>query len=354
MVRPFAIRDRNIASDQPTYVIAEISANHNHNLKQAIDLVHAAKQAGADAVKLQTYRADTMTLDINKAPFIVQGTIWDGRSLYDLYEEAAIPLEWHRPLLDEAQRIGIHLFSSVFDPTAVDFLTNLNVPAFKVSSFELVDIPLIRAVARRGKPIILSTGMAEEKEIWEAVTAIRSVADVPLALLLCTSSYPASPDEAHLRTIPHLQLTFGCQIGLSDHTLGTATAVAAVCLGAAIIEKHITLNRSTGGPDAPFSLEPDEFRRMVDDVRDAQRSLGEVRIGPTQAELATRRYRRSLFVTEDLTAGTKLSSQSVRSLRPADGLHPRHLEEVLGRRVAKPTPRGTPLSWDLLTPDEDR
>ena len=347
------IAGRRIGMGSAVYVIAELSANHNQNFDQAVRILRAAKDAGADAVKLQTYTADTITLRSDKECFrIAGGTLWDGRILHDLYQEAFTPWEWQPKLKEIADELGMHLFSSAFDDSAVDFLEQMNVPAYKVASFELVDIGLIEKMARTGKPLIISTGMASEDEISEAVEAVRGAAHgagpAQIALLKCTSAYPAPADEANLRTIPELARRFGCPVGLSDHTMGIAVPVAAVALGACIIEKHLCLRRADGGPDGAFSLEPEEFRAMVDAVRMAEKALGSVQFASGPCEANSRRFRRSLFVVEDIKKGQLFTKQNVRSIRPADGLHPRHFNEILGKRAACDVERGTPLSWELV------
>lgn len=347
-MKTIRISGRDIGPGAPTYVIAEMSANHAHDFAQALRIVEAAAAAGADAVKLQTYTADTLTIACNNDYFQIHGTQWNGRTLHDLYREAYTPWEWHAPLKEAAERLGLQFFSTPFDPSAVEFLDALGVPAFKIASFELVDIPLLREVARRGKPVIASTGMSTFDEITEAVRALRDAGAEELALLKCTSGYPARPDEMHLRTIPDLERAFDVPVGLSDHTLGTAVPVAAVSLGARIIEKHLTLARADGGPDSSFSLEPDEFTAMVDAVRTAERALGSVHYGVSPAEAASRVFRRSLFVVQDVRAGEPFTRDNVRSIRPGHGLHPRHLDEVLARRAARDIPRGTPLAWTLI------
>jgi N-acetylneuraminate synthase len=346
---PIQIAGRNIGPGEPAYIIAELSANHGQDFAQAVEIIRAARSAGADAVKLQTYTADTLTIQSNKDYFrIGKGTLWEGRTLHDLYCEAYTPWEWQPELKRIANALGLHLFSTPFDATAVEFLERMDVPAYKIASFELVDLPLIRRVAAKGKPVIMSTGMATLPEIEEAVEAAWSAGAPGLALLKCTSGYPASPDEMHLRTLPHLAERFGVPVGLSDHTLGIAVPVAAVALGACIVEKHITLSRATPGPDSAFSLEPHEFKAMVDAVRTAERALGAVRYGVSEREAASRNFRRSLFVTQDVSAGSPLTAANVRSIRPANGLPPKHYDEVLGRCVARDVERGTPLSWELL------
>jgi pseudaminic acid synthase len=345
----FRIGNRTIGWDAPCYVIAELSANHNQNFDQAVRILRAAKEAGADAIKLQTYTADTITLRSDKECFqITGGTLWDGRILHDLYREAFTPWEWQPKLKEMADELRMHLFSSAFDDSAVDFLEQMNVPAHKVASCELVDIGLIQKMARTGKPLIMSTGMASEDEISEAVAAARGAGATQIALLKCTSAYPAAPEEANLLTIPELARRFGCPVGLSDHTMGIAVPVAAVALGACIIEKHLCLRRADGGPDAAFSLEPQEFKAMVEAVRTAEKALGSVQFASGPREASSRKFRRSLFVVEDIRKGELFTKQNVRSIRPADGLHPRHFSEVLGKRAACDVERGTPLSWALV------
>jgi len=347
MPTDMTIAGRRIGCGAPVYVIAELSANHNQNFEQAVRIVHAAKAAGADAVKLQTYTADTITLRSDKECFrIAGGTLWDGRTLHDLYQEAFTPWEWQPKLKQVADELGLHLFSSAFDDSAVDFLEQMNVTAHKVASFELVDVGLIQKMARTGKPLIMSTGMATEEEIAEAVQTARQAGATQIALLKCTSAYPAPSEEANLLTIPELARRFDCPAGLSDHTMGIAVAVAAVALGARIIEKHLCLSRADGGPDSAFSLEPEEFKAMVDAVRTAEKALGSPQFAAGKREANSLRFRRSLFVVEDVKQGDLFTKQNVRSIRPADGLHPRHLGEVLGQRAACNIERGTPLSWD--------
>ncbi len=343
------IAGRPIGAGAAIYIVAELSANHNQSFDQAVRILHAAKDAGADAVKLQTYTADTITLRSDKECFrIAGGTLWDGRILHDLYQEAFTPWEWQPKLKGIADDLGMHLFSSAFDDSAVDFLEQMSVPAHKVASFELVDIGLIQKMARTGKPMIMSTGMASEEEIAEAVEAARVAGATQIALLKCTSAYPAPPEEANLLTIPELARRFGCPVGLYDHTMGIAVPVAAVALGACIIEKHLCLRRADGGPDGAFSLEPQEFKAMVEAVRTAEKALGSVQFGAGPRAANSRKFRRSLFVVEDMKKGELFTKQNVRSIRPSDGLHPRHLNEVLGKRAACDVERGTPLGWALV------
>jgi N-acetylneuraminate synthase len=345
----FEIAGRKIGAGHPAYIIAELSANHNQDYETALALVRAAAQVGADAIKLQTYTADTITIDCDNEHFqIRKGTLWDGKVLHELYKEAHTPWEWQPKLIAEAKACGLHCFSSPFDATAVDFLEGLAVPAYKLASFELIDMPLIRKIARTGKPLIMSTGMATLDEIDEAVRTARAAGAGPIALLRTNSGYPASPAEINLRCMANLSDTFSVVSGLSDHTLGIAVPVAAVALGACIIEKHFTLSRAVPGPDVAFSLEPAEFRAMVEAVRTAEQAVGRVQYGPTERELASRQFRRSLFVVKDVKKGEQFSAENVRSIRPAAGLHTRHLDVVLGRRAARDAPKGTPMSWDLL------
>ncbi len=342
------IAGRAIGPNEPPYVVAEMSANHRQEFDEAVAIVEAAADAGADAVKLQTYTADGLTLDCDAPYFRIRGTVWEGRTLYDLYAEAAMPWSWQPKLQRIAIERGLTLFSTPFDAAAVEFLEGVDVPAYKIASFELVDLPLLVRVAKTGKPILLSTGMATIEEIDEAVRTIRHTGGRQIALLKCTSAYPATAEQMNLRTISHLGETFGVPVGLSDHSLEAAVPVAAVAAGACVIEKHLTLSRDRGGPDAGFSLEPDEFREMVDAVQVAHAALGTIRLGPEESEVAGRRLRRSLFVVEDVKAGGPLTPENVRSIRPADGLHPRHLDEILGRTAKIDVPRGTPLDWGFL------
>ncbi len=347
--RSFVIGRRTVGPGHPTYVIAELSANHHQSFDFAVKLVHEAARIGADAVKLQTYTPDTITLKVDSPLFVHgHGSPWAGQSLHDLYAEAYTPWEWQPKLKAVAEGLGLDLFSSAFDPTAVDFLEAMGVPAHKVASFELVDLPLIERMARTGKPLLMSTGMATLAEIEDAVRAARGAGARALALLKCTSAYPAPPEEMHLRTLVDLARRFDCVVGLSDHTLAADVPAAAVALGASIVEKHLTMSRADAGPDSSFSLEPAEFEAMIRSVRTVERALGEVRYGPSEREQQSRKFRRSLFVVTDVRAGDVLSDASVRSIRPGHGLAPKHLPEVLGRRAAIDIARGTPLAWDLL------
>ena len=342
------INGRRIGPGSPVYVIAELSANHGQDYGQAVELVHAAKACGADAVKLQTYTPDTLTLDCDNQWFRIHGTLWDGRKLYELYQEAFMPWEWQPKLKRAADEIGIALFSTPFDLSAVEFLERMQVPAHKIASFENVDIALLQQVARTGKPVIASTGMASLAEIDELVQTLRAGGARQLALLKCTSAYPAPPEDMNLRTIAHLADAFGVPVGLSDHTLGTTVPVAAVSLGACMIEKHLTLSRTQPGPDSEFSLEPKEFKAMVDAIRVAERALGRVHYGVSTAEEKSRALRRSLFIVKDIRAGECFSQENLRSIRPGYGLHTRYLPNVIGQVASRDLPRGTPLAWDMV------
>jgi N-acetylneuraminate synthase len=345
----FRIGERAIGAGSPTLIVAELSANHGQQLEQALEIIRAAHEAGADAIKLQTYTADTLTIASDQEWFRVgRGTLWEGRTLHDLYAEAYTPWEWHPQLQAEAHRMGMLCFSSPFDPTAVDFLERLGMPAYKVASFELVDHGLIQRVARTGRPMILSTGMASLPEIEEAIAAFGAAGGREFALLKCTSAYPADYREMDLRTIPDLARRFGVPIGLSDHSPGSVAAVAAVALGACIIEKHLTLSRAEGGPDAAFSKEPAEFARMVAEVRAAEEALGSVNYEVNAKETASRQFRRSIFAVADIPEGAELTAENIRSIRPGQGLPPRHLPALYGRRAARAIARGTPLAWELI------
>lgn len=348
MPRDVIINGRPIGPGHPPYLIAELSGNHNGDLNRALALVDAAKAAGADAVKLQTYTADTITIDHDGPGFRLEGGLWQGRTLHDLYREAHTPWDWHVPLFAHARAIGLTIFSSPFDDTAVDLLERLDAPAFKIASFELNDLPLIRRAARSGKPLIVSTGLATLGEVGEAVEA---AGDAPLVLLHCVSGYPTPPEDCNLRTIPHLAEAFGVGVGLSDHTHGAAVPVAATALGAVVIEKHFTLSRAEGGVDSAFSLEPAEFKAMADSVRTAWAALGRVHYGVEPSEAGGRDYRRSLYVVADVPAGAPLTPDNVRSIRPGFGMEPKHLSAVLGRCAARPLKRGEPLRWDMLLPE---
>lgn len=347
-MKTISINGRLIGPGEPTYVIAEMSANHNHSLDEALRLVHLAKESGADAIKLQTYTPDTITIDCRNDHFLIKDTIWEGKNLYDLYGEAYTPWEWHPQLFAEAKSIGLDCFSSPFDPTSVDFLEELNPPAYKIASFELVDIPLIQKVASTGRPMIMSTGMATLEEISDAVVAARAAGARDIALLKCNSGYPAPPEEMNLATIPALAVEFGVPVGLSDHTLNLEVPVAAVALGACILEKHFTSSRAVEGPDSKFSLEPAEFKATVDAIRVVERALGVASFGPTPREEASKVFRKSLFVVEDVKAGEVFTSHNVRPIRPGAGLPPKHYEEIIGKRATRDLTRGTPLDWTMV------
>jgi len=342
------IADRAIGSAHPPFVIAELSANHNGSLDRALEIMTAAREAGADAVKLQTYTADTITIDHDGPGFTIEGGLWDGYTLHALYEEAHTPWEWHEALLARGRELGLIVFSSPFDASAVDFLEGHDVPAYKIASFELIDLPLIRKVATTGKPMIMSTGMANLGDIDAAVTAARDAGAGDIALLHCTSGYPTPADEADLRTIPHLTEAFGLVTGLSDHTPGVGASVAAVALGASIIEKHFTLDRDDGGPDAAFSLEPAELQMLCDSVKLGWQALGGVRYEKTAVETGNAQFRRSLYIVADITAGDVLTAENLRSIRPGYGLPPKYIDVLLGKRINRDIARGTPMSWDLI------
>lgn len=344
------IADRPIGPDHRPYLIAEMSANHNGSLDRALAIVDAAAAAGADAIKLQTYTADTMTLNVEAPGFRIADpeSLWDGRHLHELYHEAHLPWEWHAPIFARAREHGIACLSSPFDASAVAFLEELGVPAYKIASFELVDLPLIRTVAKTGKPMIMSTGMATPAEIDEAVRAARGAGNTNLVLLKCTSTYPATPANTNIATIPHLAAMTGCMVGLSDHTMGCGVSVAATALGAVLIEKHFTLARADGGVDSAFSMEPAELAQLRIETERAWQAVGRVSYGDVPAEEGSRTFRRSLYITRDLVAGEVIDADAVRAIRPGFGLAPRHLDALIGKRVARDVPRGTPASWDLL------
>ena len=346
----FNIGHRAIGLDAPPFVIAEMSGNHNQSLERALEIVEAAARAGAHALKLQTYTADTMTLDLSHGEFFIEdaNSLWAGSSLYALYQQAYTPWEWHAPIFRRARELGMLAFSTPFDESAVDFLESLDVPAYKIASFENTDLPLIRKVAATGKPMIISTGMASLAELDETVRTARAAGCRDLVLLKCTSTYPASPENSNVRTIPHLRELFGCEVGLSDHTLGVGASVAAVALGASVVEKHFTLSRAEGGVDAAFSLEPAELASLVQETARAWQALGQVRYGATQAEQASKRFRRSLYVVRDMAAGEVFDASNVRAIRPGLGLAPKHLDALLGRKARQPLKRGTALDWTLI------
>jgi pseudaminic acid synthase len=348
-MKPISINGRSIGNFCPVFIIAELSANHLRSIEVAEKTIRAMKESGADAVKLQTYTPDTITIDCNNEYFQVkQGTIWDGRTLYQLYLEAYTPWEWQPKLNKIAKEFGLICFSSPFDQRAVDFLESIDVPAYKVASLEITDIPLIEYIASKQKPIIISTGIATLADIDEALQACKRAGNDQIVLLKCTSAYPAPFEDSNLRTIPDMASRFGTAVGLSDHTLGISVPIAAVALGARIIEKHFILDRSLGGPDAPFSLEPDEFKAMVISIREVEKALGEVNYDLNEKTKRSREFSRSLFVVEDIKSGEILTKKNVRSIRPGFGLQPKYLEDVLGKRCKRFIAKGTPLTWELL------
>ena len=331
------------------FIIAELSANHGHDINIAKETIKAAKESGADAIKIQTYTADTLTIDCDNEYFkLDSGTIWDGRTLYDLYSEAYTPWEWQKELMVYANNLGLIFFSTPFDKTAVDFLEELNVPVYKVASFEIMDIPLIEYIASKGKPIIMSTGIATLSDIEEAINACKRMGNDQIILLKCTSSYPAKIEDADLKTIPNMKETFDVEVGLSDHTLGITVPVVAIALGAKVIEKHFILDKSIGGPDASFSLEPHEFKQMVDSVRDAEKALGKINYSMNEKKKKSRLLGRSLFVVKDIQAGEKITEDNVRSIRPGNGLEPKYFDDIQGKTVATDLKIGTPMKWSLI------
>ena len=344
------ISGRLIGKEQPPFIIAELSGNHNQSLDRALALIDAAADAGADAVKLQTYTADTMTLNMNHGDFSItdKDSLWFGRSLYDLYEEAHTPWEWHEALFNKAKERGIIAFSSPFDKTSVDFLEELNVPCYKIASFESTDLPLVRYVASKGKPMIISTGMATVSEIEETVRAAREAGCRDLILLKCTSTYPASAENTNISTIPHMRALFGCEVGLSDHTMGVGVSIASIAFGASVIEKHFTLDRSDGGVDSTFSIEPKELEILVESATSARDSIGKVSYGPLGAEKNSVQFRRSIYVVDDIKAGQELTAKNIRIIRPGYGLAPKHFDALLGRKANQNLKAGTALNWDLV------
>ncbi|MEQ8268851.1 MAG: pseudaminic acid synthase [Parvibaculum sp.] len=339
-----------VGEGHPPFIIAEMSGNHNQSLDRALAIVDAAADSGAHAIKLQTYTADTMTLDIGGGEFFIDDpkSLWKGQSLHALYQKAYTPWEWHQPIFEHARKLGLVAFSSPFDESAIEFLEGLNAPCYKIASYENTDLPLIRKAAATGKPIIISTGMATVSELGEAVQAARSAGCRDLVLLKCTTTYPATPQNTNILTIPHMRTLFGCEIGLSDHTMGIGTSVAAVALGASVIEKHFTLARADGGVDSTFSLEPAELKALVVETERAFQSLGHVQYGPTDAEKASTAHRRSLYIARDLKAGEELTAENLRRIRPGHGLPPKFYDQLLGRKVNRDVPKGTPMSWDLI------
>ncbi|MGI9316082.1 MAG: pseudaminic acid synthase [bacterium] len=350
MSQPFKIADRSIGQAYLPFIIAEMSGNHNQSLERALEIVEVAAKTGAHAIKLQTYTADTMTIDLDEREFHISDpdSLWKDSSLFDLYKKASTPWEWHKPIFDRARELGIIAFSTPFDDTAVDFLEDIDVPCYKIASFENTDLPLIRRVAATGKPLIVSTGMATVAELDETVKAARESGCNNLILLKCTSTYPATPSNSNLLTIPHLRQLFGCEVGLSDHTMGVGTTVASVALGATVIEKHFTLDRKDGGVDSAFSMEPAEMTQLVTETKRAWQALGQVSFGPTKAEKNSLQFRRSLYIVKDINAGDVLTSDNVRAIRPGLGLPTKFLEIVLGKKVNKDLQRGTALGWDMI------
>jgi len=344
------IANRQVGPAHPPFFIAELSGNHNQSLNRALAIVDAAAEAGADALKLQTYTADTITLDLREGEFFIDDkeSLWHGQSLYELYEKAHTPWDWHEPIIARCREKDLIPLSSPFDFTAVDFLEKFDLSVYKIASPENIDIPLIRKVAATGKPVIISTGMANADELQEAVDAVRSTGNKHIILLKCTTAYPASPAEFNLNTIPDLKERYGVKTGLSDHSLGIGIAIAAVTLGASVVEKHLTLSRAEGGVDAAFSLEPAEFATMVTECKQAWQALGSVSYGPTETEMPSLRRRRSLYITRDLKAGDILNPENVRSIRPGLGLPPKHYDQILGKKVQQDVKRGTPLSWEII------
>lgn len=344
------IENREIGSCNPPFIIAEMSGNHNQSLGRALEIVEAVAKTGAHALKIQTYTPDTMTLDLDEREFHIDDpkSLWAGNSLYKLYGEAYTPWEWHKPIFDRARELGIVAFSTPFDDTAVDFLESLDVPCYKIASFENTDLPLIRRVAATGKPLIISTGMATVAELDESVCAARDAGCKDLILLKCTSTYPAKAANTNILTIPHLRELFGCEVGLSDHTMGVGVPVASVALGATVIEKHFTLSRADGGVDSAFSMEPIEMAQLVVEIERAWQALGQVSYGPTETEKKSIQYRRSLYVVQDIKEGDALTRDNVRAIRPGLGLPTKYLEQILGRTVKQDVPRGTALAWKLI------
>jgi pseudaminic acid synthase len=349
-MKSFTVAGTGIGLQHKPFIIAEMSGNHNQSLERALSIVEAAAKAGAHALKLQTYTADTMTLDVEENEFAITdpNSLWKGTTLHKLYQEAYTPWEWHKPIFEKCAELGMIGFSTPFDETAVDFLEELKVPLYKIASFENTDIPLIRKVASTGKPMIISTGMATVAELDETVRAAREAGCEHLVLLKCTSTYPATPEYSNITTIPHLRQLFQCEVGLSDHTMGVGASVAAVALGASVIEKHFTLRRADGGVDSTFSLEPEEMQSLVIESERAWQALGAVSYGPSEREKPSLQFRRSLYVAQDMKAGDKFTTENLRAIRPGFGLPPKHLTELLGKTINKDVRKGTPLSWDLL------
>lgn len=349
-MREIKIANRNIGAKYRPFVIAEMSGNHNQSLERALEIVEAAAKAGVHALKIQTYTADTMTLDIYEGEFFINDVknLWQGNSLYKLYEQAYTPWDWHKPIFDRCKELGMIGFSTPFDASAVDFLEDLDIPCYKIASFENTDLPLIRKVASTGKPMIISTGMATIAELDETVRTAREAGCQDLILLKCTSTYPATPEDTNLLTIPHMWDLFNVQVGLSDHSMGIGVAVASVALGATVIEKHFTLRRADGGVDSAFSMEPEEMQQLVVETERAWQALGNINYGPTEAEKASLNFRRSLYVTQDMKAGDVFTPQNLRAIRPGLGLPPKYYQVLLGKKVTKNLKRGTPLKWEII------
>ena len=355
MNKSITINGKEIGTNKPVYVIAELSANHNQNLDRAYRIIDEAHKAGADAIKIQTYTADTLTIDCDREDFLVkEGTLWAGRTLYDLYKEAYTPWDWQPKLKEYAEKLGMDLFSTAYDETSVDFLEELDVPAYKIASFELIDIPLLKKIAKLNKPMIMSTGMATFEEIEDAVNAVKSEGNEQIVLLKCTSAYPAPPEEANLNTIPDMIKRFQCPIGLSDHSLDPNVPLTAVKLGACVVEKHFTLSRNDKGPDSAFSLEPEELTAMIKDIRSNELGeldeviLGEVRYGPSKNEKSSIQFRRSLYAIEDITEGEEFTNKNVRPIRPGNGLPPKEIYNLIGKKASENIERGVALSWEMI------
>jgi len=350
MINKLVLSGRNIGEDYPPFIVAEMSGNHNKSLETALKIVEKAYESGADALKLQTYTPDTITIDYDKDEFFISdpSSLWKGRSLYDLYKDAYTPWEWHKPIFDRCKELGLICFSTPFDETAVDFLESLDAPAYKIASFEITHIPLLKKVASTGKPVIISTGMSTVSEIFEAIKTIKENGGGDVILLKCTSSYPASPVSSNIRTIPHMKELFGAPVGLSDHTLGIGVAVASVAMGAVLIEKHFTLDRSEGGVDAAFSLEPDELKLLVEESKRGWESLGKISYGITKEETKSKVFRRSIYIIKDMKAGEPFTYENIRVIRPGMGLEPKYFDIVIGKRCNVDLKRGTPLKWDYI------
>lgn len=349
MNKEFKIGNRTIGADSPAFIVAEISGNHNQDYNRAVEIIHAAAQAGADAVKLQTYTADSITIDCDDECFqLNSGSIWDGQTMYQLYQSAYTPWEWQPKLMEEANRLGMECFSSPFDFTSVDFLEKMHVPAYKIASYEITDLPLIRKVARLHKPIIFATGVAYPEDIERAMNVCKEEGNEDVILLKCVSAYPTPYEAVNLRVIPTLGKTYDCLMGLSDHTMGTIVSAGAIPMGARMIEKHLTLRRSDGGPDSAFSMEPEEFAQMVKDIRILEKAMGSANYKLTETQKIEHQESRSLFVVKDIQSGEVLTSENIRSIRPGNGLHPMHYEEILGKKAIRSLKKGTPLAWELI------